>query len=121
MKKNIIYFNTRDELLRFDISKIVYFEGDGNYTYVMNINQLKSAICINLGQMEKDLAKQLGHRADRFCRVGKRYIVNLNFVYQIHANMQRLVLSDCQNFAHYLSVSKEALRKLKMLMLTIKQ
>ena len=28
---NLIFFNSRDELLRIDISKIVYFEADGNY------------------------------------------------------------------------------------------
>ena len=29
---NFLFFNSRDELLRLDISKIVYFESDGNYT-----------------------------------------------------------------------------------------
>lgn len=28
---NFLFFNSRDELLRLDISKIVYFESDGNY------------------------------------------------------------------------------------------
>ena len=32
---NFLFFNSRDELLRLDISKIVYFESDGNYTNII--------------------------------------------------------------------------------------
>ena len=32
-KQEFLYLNSRDELLRLDINKIVYFEGEGNYTY----------------------------------------------------------------------------------------
>lgn len=121
MKTNLLYFNTRDELLRLDISHIVYFEGDGNYTNILTINQLKSTIGMNLCQMEKELAKQLGVRANRFCRIGKKYIINLSYVYRIQINHQRLLLSDTQSFAYQINVSKEALKKLKELMLIIKQ
>ena len=113
MKTNILYFNTRDELLRLDISKIVYFEADGNYTVIVTANQLKATIGISLVQMEKELAKQLGIRANRFCRIGKRYIINLNYVCRIQTGLQRLVLSDTHSFTYQLSVSKDALKKLK--------
>ncbi len=121
MKTNILYFNTRDELLRLDISKIVYFEADGNYTVIVTANQLKATIGISLVQMEKELAKQLGIRANRFCRIGKRYIINLYYVCRIQTGLQRLVLSDTHSFTYQLSVSKDALKKLKDMMLTIKQ
>ncbi len=121
MKTNLLYFNTRDELLRLDIAKIVYFEADGNYTVIVTANQMKATLGISLIQMEKELAKQLGYRANRFCRIGKRYIVNLNYVCRIQTGLQRLVLSDSHSFAYQLSVSKEALKKLKDMMLMIKQ
>ena len=121
MKTNILYFNMRDELLRLDISKIVYFESDGNYTNIVTTNQLKATIGMNLGLMEKELAKQLGIRANRFCRMGKRYIVNLNYVCRVQTNIQRLTMSDCQFFSYQIRVSKEALKKLKDMMLTIRQ
>ena len=34
-KQEFLYLNSRDELLRLDINKIVYFEGEGNYTYIV--------------------------------------------------------------------------------------
>jgi len=116
-----LYLNTRDELLRFDVSKIVYFEGDGNYTHIFTVNRLKSTVGINLGLMEKNLSEQLGSRAEGFCRVGKRFIINLNYVFQVHPNRQQLTLSDCSGFAFQLNVSKEALKNLKTMMLSIKQ
>ena len=41
MEQRLI-FNSRDKLLRIDVSKIVYFEGDGNYTYLGLIRQMRS-------------------------------------------------------------------------------
>lgn len=34
MAKRFLYLNSRDEFFRVDISKIVYFEADGNYTNI---------------------------------------------------------------------------------------
>lgn len=46
MDSQFIVFNTKTELLRLDVSKIVYFEGDGNYTQIVTINKLK-AVCLS--------------------------------------------------------------------------
>ena len=59
MDSQFIVFNTKTELLRLDVSKIVYFEGDGNYTQIVTINKLKAVVCLNLTQMEKYLAEHL--------------------------------------------------------------
>ena len=69
-----LYFNTRDELNRIDVSKIVYFEADGNYTTVVMVNKLRAAIYMNLGEMEKALVEQLGPEDKTFMRIGKRFI-----------------------------------------------
>ena len=81
-----LYFNTRDELNRIDVSKIVYFEADGNYTDIVMVNKLRAAICMNLGEMEKALAEQQGSLqnqsqvpAPTFALVKlKRTVVNIN-------------------------------------------
>lgn len=120
MNTDFLYFNSRDELLRLDISKIVYFESDGNYTNIILSNKLRGTICFNLAQTEKALAERLKEKSRCFARIGKRYIINLNYVYQINIIKQRLVLSDYSSFAFQLEVSKEALRKLKEIFLNIK-
>ena len=51
--KKYLYINSRDELYKIDIAKIVYFEAEGNYTNFVLSNKLKGAVCMNLAQMQK--------------------------------------------------------------------
>ncbi len=112
-----LYFNTRDELNRIDVAKIVYFEADGNYTDIVMVNKLRAAICMNLGEMEKAIAQQLTPEENTFMRIGKRFIINMRYIYQINVLKQQLILSDYDHFAFQVNISKEALRKVKDLML----
>ena len=110
MTQQIIYFNSRDRLIRIDIQKIVYFEGDGNYTYLVTANNQRVCLTLNLAHTENALASQLGVNAHCFMRVGKRFIVNMKFIYQVDIPKQVLMLSDCMHFLFQLPVSKEALK-----------
>lgn len=120
MNDQFLVFNSRDELVRMDITTIVYFEADGNYTQIVTVNKLKASVLMNLSQMIKALDEQLGEDAQLFMRIGKRFIINFRFIYQINVLKQTLVLSDGSRFAFQLSVSKDALRKVKELMLQIR-
>lgn len=108
-----LYLNSRDEFFRLDISKIVYFESDGNYTTFVLANGQKGQVCMNLSKMQELLTLSLKQNASIFARVGKRHIVNLNFIFHIELLRQRLILSDCQTFAYTLGISKEALKTLR--------
>lgn len=116
-----VFFNSRDELLRIDTAKIVYLEADGNYTDIVMVNKLRAAVCMNLGEMEQALARQLGAESNLFMRIGKRFIINMQYVYQINVLKQHLILSDYDHFAFQIKISKEALKKMKGLMLEYKQ
>lgn len=112
-KTKYLYLNSRDEFFRVDISKIVYFESDGNYTNIILSNRMKGTVCMNLAQMQSILSESLRESAGIFARVGKRYIINLTFVYQIAILRQRLTLSDGENFEYHVNISKDALKKLR--------
>ena len=94
MTQQRVYFNSRDKLIRLDIQKIVYFEGDGNYTYIITASKQKACVTLNLAHTEEALAAQLGGNAKQFMRIGKRFIVNMNYIYQIDIQKQTLLLSD---------------------------
>lgn len=118
--QKIVYFNSRDKLIRLDIQKIVYFEGDGNYTYIVTANKQKVCLTINLAHTEEALASQLGERAKLFMRIGKRFIVNMSCIYQIDIQKQLLMLSDCEHFLFQIPISKEALKAVKELVIQTK-
>ena len=113
MDAGYLYINTRDELIRLDCSKIVYMEGDGNYTNIVLVNKQKASVCMNLSHMQQLISESLRERASIFARVGKRFIVNLTFIYKVQPLLQSLVVTDGVNFAFQLGISKDALKKLK--------
>ena len=108
-----LYLNSRDELYKIDITRIVFFEADGNYTGFTLCNGQKGSVCMNLAQMQKLIAENLNDSAATFARIGKRHIINMNYVFHISLLKQRLTLSDGASFAYDLDISKEALKKLK--------
>lgn len=115
-KRKIIYFNSRDELLRVDLASVVYFEADGNYTRFVSGNGLSSMVCLNLGKMEELLSLRFKDAPGSFARIGKRFIVNLKYVYRINTLKQELTLSNQASFTMTLTISKVALKELKDLM-----
>ena len=112
-KKRIIYFNSRDELLRVDLLSVVYFEADANYTRIVSANGLTDMVCMSLGRMEELLVLSFKDSPGTFARIGKRFILNLNYVYRINTLKQELTLSDQHTFSYILSISKVALKALK--------
>lgn len=118
--QQIIYFNSRDKLIRLDFAKIAYIEGDGNYSYIIMSNKVKVCVCMNLSHMEEHLATQLKEQSKRLMRIGKRFIVNMNYIFQIDIQKQVLMLSDFEHFVYQLPISKEALKTVKELVLITK-
>ena len=118
---NHIIYCSRDHLFRLKIDKIVYFEADGNYTKVVMANKLKSVPTLSLSNVEKSLTSQLGDDAAKFIRVGKRFIINRTFIYEVNLVKQCLILSDCSQFAFQLPVSKAALKSIKDLVANVKE
>lgn len=114
--KSHILFQTRDELINVDLSKVVYFEADGNYTKVVFINNLSMVVLTNLGNVEKLLDNVLKGKTNLFVRIGRQFIVNSKMIIKIDILHQRLSLSDCINSNVFtLSASKDALKNLKTL------
>lgn len=121
MRPLLVFFNSRDSLIRIDITQVAYFEGDGNYTYLITANKIKTCLTMNLSRTEEALATQLGEKAKIFMRIGKRYIVNMNYIYQVNIQKQQLTLSDYNRFVYQLLISKEALKAVKELVIKTKK
>jgi len=120
-QKETIIFNSRDEILRLAIADIVYFEADGNYTDIVTVNKLRSTVRMNLAEMEKTIAEKLGNNRTLFMRIGKRFIINMNYIYQVNIAKQRIILSDYRTFAFQINLSKDALKKVKDIVVKINQ
>lgn len=120
MTPTYLYLNSRDYLLRLDIDHLVYFEADGNYTNIVSANKIKHTMGMTLSKMQELLTISLGQNALRFVRIGKSHIVSMNYIHRIDIPRQTLILSDGHSFVFKISVSKEALRKLKEVLTKLK-
>lgn len=120
MTQRLVYFNSRDKLIRLDVQRIAYFESDGNYTYIVTSNKQKVCLTMNLAHTEEAIAVQLGETAKQFMRIGKRFVVNMNYIYQVDIQKQHLLLSDWQHFIYQLPISKDALKIVKDLVIKTK-
>lgn len=110
-----VIFNTRDELVRVDLDKLVYAEADGNYVTMTFLNGQHIMVCITLLHLEELMLQDAsGENIGRFIRIGRRYIVCSRYITQINVPKQSLTLSDLQTFAPItITVHKEALKALK--------
>jgi DNA-binding LytR/AlgR family response regulator len=94
----------------------VYFIADKNYTNLQLNNGQRLVFTFSLQKMEQYLAEKLNEDAKMFVRIGKSYIINLNYVYRIDIVKQKLYLFDVVSQKEFfLELSKEALRNLRKL------
>lgn len=112
---SVLYFNTRDELIRVDLRKVGFLKADRNYTDVYFLNNHRVTLPTNLMSIEKMLDDdRMRGRTIPFVRIGRSVIVNLSHIIHINVPKQELVLSDMTSPCILkVEVNKEALRKLK--------
>lgn len=112
MNKRLL-FATATELVCLPADALVYVVADGNYSSLKMADGSEYILTMQLGFIERHLAQYLDKDDSRFIRIGKSLIINRDYITFINHSRQRLVLSDCRNFRHELSASREALKALR--------
>lgn len=108
---DLVYFSTRDELIRVHLHDVIYFESNGNYIKMVGVgniaaNLLTSMVC--LAEVFNAIESVW------FVRVGKSHYINTSHLYQINILRRQLLLRDSPGLPIIsLSVSKDSLRSLR--------
>lgn len=106
--------NTRDELLIVDLSRIAYFQANGNYTQIMYIKGQQQMIVVGLSKIEEYIKRTWPkEKSSPFIRMGRSLIINQNYLYSINTLRQKLVLSDFSGHVYTLTVPKCLLKEYK--------
>lgn len=110
-----IIFNTRDELIKVDIDKMIYAMAEDNYVHLYFRNGQRTMVSTTLQSLEQLILSVIArNRKGIYTRIGRRYIVNNNYITQINVLKQQLILSDLDVIEPIvLKVPKEALKVLK--------
>lgn len=111
-----LVFQSRDELAKFELSKVVYFESNCNYTKVYYPNGCTLSVIASLSFIENLLNDMDCSEAKKFLRVGRFLVINTDYLFRINILHQQLILTDGINpQAFVLKASKPSLRLLKNL------
>lgn len=115
MATKYLYINTRDELIKVDIDKMIYAMAEDNYVHMHFRNGQSVMVCMTLQSLEQLILSVIAkNKKGVYTRIGRRYIVNNTYIMQINTLKQQLVLSDMDVVKPItLNVSKEALKVLK--------
>ena len=110
-----IIFNTRDELIKVDIDKMIYAMAEDNYVHLFFRNGQSVMVTTTLQSLEQLILSVIAkNKKGVYTRIGRKYIVNNSYIMQINTLKQQLVLSDMDVIKPItLNVSKEALNVLK--------
>ena len=110
-----IIFNTRDELIKVDIDKMIYAMAEDNYVHLFFRNGQSVMVTTTLQSLEQLILSVIAkNKKGVYTRIGRKYIVNNTYIMQINTLKQQLVLSDMDVVKPItLNVSKEALKVLK--------
>ena len=110
-----IIFNTRDELIKVDIDKMIYAMAEDNYVHLFFRNGQSVMVTTTLQSLEQLILSVIAkNKKGAYTRIGRKYIVNNSYIMQINTLKQQLVLSDMDVIKPItLNVSKEALKVLK--------
>lgn len=115
-EKTTLVFQSRDELAKFDLSKVVYFESNCNYTKVYYPNGCMLTVIASLSFIENLLTAIDSNVSKKFLRVGRFLIINTDYLFRINILHQQLILTDgVSPQAFTLKASKPSLRVLKNL------
>ena len=110
-----IIFNTRDELIKVDIDKMIYAMAEDNYVHLFFRNGQSVMVTTTLQSLEQLILSVIAkNKKGVYTRIGRKYIVNNTYIMQINTLKQQLVLSDMDVIKPItLNISKEALKVLK--------
>ncbi len=111
-----LVISTMNDLVRITPDSVIYISSEGNYSTLMLRDGNARIVTVQLGQIEKMIAAQLGAEGNIFIRIGKSLIINRSYIYYINISRQQLMLSNVETFSYTVAASKEALKQLKELL-----
>lgn len=103
-------------MIKVKLDRVAYFEADSNYCHVVFINGAKATLLTSLVNIENLIAERFRGDNPMFIRIGKKYIVNRQYIFQLNVLRQKLILTDYDSPTILeISISKDALKNLKQL------
>lgn len=113
---NKIVFNSRDELIAVDFSRVAVIQADGNYTKIIYMNKREVTLSMGISKVTETLQKR-PELARNYVRFSRSIIVNHLFVERIDLLRQFIALVDDAGHEIRVKASKALLKSYKLAVL----
>lgn len=102
---------SHDEMFLINLDMVMYFQADDHYSLVYYATGTTFMVSFGLSQIESLIAARYPTQTIIF-RLGRKYIVNMSFLFHVNTIKQIILLTDMGGTTHSLHVSKPVLRDL---------
>ena len=100
-----------DEMYVINLEMVMYFQADDHYSHVFYTTGITFMVSYGLSQIETLISDQYPLQSN-FLRLGRKYIVNMSFLFHINTVKQIVLLTDLNGVTHSLHIAKPVLRDL---------
>lgn len=107
--KNLKFF-TYDGYINVRCDQVMYFEADDHYCHVYYYSGYTFMLSFGLSAIESSIVQLLGDDSS-FQRMGRKYIVNKEFVHQINTMTHSLSFIDASANKIVIKIPKTVLRE----------
>lgn len=108
-------FSVYGELFVVNLGQVMYFKADDHYTHVCYASGTHFMIPFGLSKVEEAIHEK-DPAGQKFVRLGRTYIVNLDSVFHVNTIKQELQVADDHGVNHTIHLSKPVLRNLMNLL-----
>jgi DNA-binding LytR/AlgR family response regulator len=100
-----------DEMYVINLEMVMYFQADDHYSHVFYATGATFMVSFGLSQIVTFITEQYPLQS-KFLRLGRKYIVNMSFLFHINTIKQTILLTDLNGATHSLHIAKPVLRDL---------
>lgn len=108
-------FSVYGELFVVNLGKVMYFKADDHYTHICYASGTHFMKPFGLSKVEEAIHEK-DPAGQKFVRLGRTYIVNLDSVFHVNTIKQELQVADDHGINHTIHLSKPVLRNLMNLL-----
>ena len=110
MPKNLC-LGGHDEMYVINLEMVMYFQADDHYSHVFYATGATFMVSFGLSRIETLITEHYPNQTS-FYRLGRKYIVNMSYLFHINTIKQVVLLTDMNGTTHSLHISKPVLREL---------
>lgn len=109
--RNLI-FHTYDGFTSVRSDQVLFFEADDHYSNIFYYSGYSFMLPFGLGAIENTIKEYQNEGGDKFMRLGRKYIVNIDYIHQVNTVSQTITFINASANKVTIRLPKNVIRDL---------